>query len=223
MKFKFFLLIAIVSVAGMLAMSGCQRDDDEESWGESVRISRATGELAGHGYVDLGLPSGILWATCNVGANSSQEYGDYFAWGETTTKVNYDEAHYTYSGPLDNPTILSASNDAATANWGNGWRMPNIEEFEELLRYCTYRPATYRRINGFHFVGPNGNSIFLPAAGYRDKTDLRFADSTCGFWSSCLYYSKPRSAYNVYFYSDVSGGVQYSERYTGYSVRPVTE
>ena len=219
MKFKFFLFIAIVSVAGMLAMSGCNRDDDEESWGESVRISRATGELAGHEYVDLGLPSGILWATCNVGANSPQEYGDYYAWGETTTKVNYDEGHYTYSGPLDNPTILSASNDAATANWGNGWRMPNIEEFEELLRYCTYRPATYRRINGFHFIGPNGNSIFLPAAGYCDHNALEYCTSEGYYWSRTYYNREMVLHFEIYGcnISDYS----YYGRFAGRSVRPV--
>lgn len=219
MKFKFFLFIAIVSVVGMLAMSGCQRDDDEESWGESVRISRATGELAGHGYVDLGLPSGILWATCNVGANSSQEYGDYFAWGETTTKVNYDEAHYTYSGPLDNPTILSASNDAATANWGNGWRMPNIEEFEELLRYCTNRPATYRRINGFHFVGPNGNSIFLPAAGGCFKNERpQVNNSGGGYWSRTFY----NTAMSLGISNEYGCSLHYNYvLFDGRSVRPV--
>ena len=218
MKSRIFLFLAILSVVGMLAMSGCHRDDDEESWGGNVRISRATGELAGHGYVDLGLPSGTLWATCNVGADSPQEYGDYFAWGETESKGNYDKytykyykyyynysyfddehrhrltkycprydaEYYGYNNFYDDLTTLEPSDDAATVNWGNEWRMPTIEECQELFDNCVHKSATYRGIHGRHFTGPNGNSIFLPAAGGYDGYILDGENTGGGYWASTL-------------------------------------
>ena len=133
MKSRIFLLIAIVSVAGMLAISGCHREDDEESWGGNVRISRATGELAGHGYVDLGLPSGTLWATCNVGADSPQEYGDYFAWGETEAKGNYDK--YTYKYYKYDYNYYSYSDDTGPFR---------------LTKYCPRYEAEYDGYNNFY-------------------------------------------------------------------------
>mgnify|MGYP003450004048 CR=1 FL=1 len=253
MKSRIFLFLAIVSVAGMLAMSGCHREDDEESWGGNVRISRATGELAGHGYVDLGLPSGILWATCNVGADSPQEYGDYFAWGETEAKGNYDKYTYKYykydynyysysdeTGPFrltkycprydaeyygynnfyDDLTTLEPSDDAATVNWGNEWRMPTIEECQELFDNCVHKSATYRGIHGRHFTGPNGNSIFLPAAGYRDGYILDGENTGGGYWASTLSMNR---GMGVYFgFGSGSYDVTFSYfRENGFSVRPV--
>ena len=95
MKSRIFLFFTIVSVAGMLAMSGCHRDDDEQNGGND-RNNRTTGTLNGHDWVDFGLPSGTKWATCNVGANSPKEYGTKFAWGETTAKNNYEWSNYLY-------------------------------------------------------------------------------------------------------------------------------
>jgi hypothetical protein len=122
-------------------------------------------EINGHEYVDLGLPSGILWATCNVGASKPEEFGDYFAWGETITKSNYTSTNYNYSSA---PTTLPLDRDAANVNWGDDWRIPTEEEFTEL-KNNTWRLIQKNGISGFEITGSNGNSIFLPAAGYCDE------------------------------------------------------
>ena len=193
-----------------------------------------------HEYVDLGLPSGLLWATCNVGANSPEEYGDYFAWGETSPKSVYNwdtyaygyydnngflhltkyNTSYSYYGPVDNLTILQPGDDAATANYGG--RMPTKEEWQELRDNCTSVWTTQSGVNGRRFTGPNGNSLFLPAAGYRYGSSLSGAGS-CGFyWSSSLNTGYPDFARG---FSISSGNYNVSNDYRCYgnSVRPVRE
>ncbi|MBR4349909.1 MAG: hypothetical protein IKO34_03430 [Bacteroidales bacterium] len=244
MKSRIFLFFAIVSVAGMLAMSGCHRDDDEQN-GRNGRNGRTTGTLSGHDYVDLGLPSGTKWATCNVGANSPEEYGDYFAWGEIAPKDTYTMTNYRYGtydlagyvqlykyntydryGQVDNLTSLEASDDAAIANWGSGWRMPTKDEFKELETYCTRTWTTQNLVPGSLFTGPNGNSIFLPAAGRYDGSALAGLGSCGLYWSSLLsYYSREDSceAEDFIFTSNectTSNGIG-SMRWLGYSIRPV--
>jgi len=151
-----------------------------------------------HDYVDLGLPSGLLWATCNVSYNidaeTPEDYGDYFAWGETMPKMGYKVENYKYynQGQLtkytesDGLTTLLPEDDAATANWGNGWRMPTDEEWEELYNNTTSVWTTQNGVNGRLFTAPNGNSLFLPAAGYRSY----YSNDGEGFgyyWSSSLF------------------------------------
>ena len=170
-----------------------------------------------HAYVDLGLPSGLLWATCNVGADSPEDYGDYFAWGETQPKYTYTEANYTYS---DNPAILPSDHDAATANWGNGWRMPTKDEWEELLNNTTQTWTQQNGVNGRLFTATNGNSLFLPAAGYRYDNSLTNAGSYGYYWSSSLYTDSPYDAWLLYFGSGYYL-MGYGSRYYGLSVRPV--
>ena len=137
-------------------------------------------------YVDLGLPSGTLWATCNVGAVTAEAYGDYFAWGETRPKKYYswgtykwcnkaynkltkycDKTSYGDNGFADNLTTLESCDDAATANLGNGWRTPSSTEIQELIDNCRCGWRKLNRTIGPLFTGPNGNSIFLPAGGSR--------------------------------------------------------
>ena len=169
-------------------------------------------------YVDLGLPSGLLWATFNVGATAPEEYGNHYAWGEIETKDDYSvSSSLTYGMELGdisgNPQY-----DAAAANWGGEWRMPTKAEFDELLNNCTWEWTTQNEVNGYLVTGPNGNSIFLPAAGYRDGTSL-YGDGSYGYyWSSTPYGSN--NAYLLGFYS----GYHYTNwdyRYYGRSVRPV--
>ena len=183
-----------------------------------------------HEAVDLGLS--VKWATCNVGASSPEEYGDYFAWGETTTKSSYDEDNSTTYG-LSTSTLqsrgiigsdgnLTAAYDAATANWGGSWRMPTLDEMEELLNKCTWTWTTQNGVNGQLVTGPNGNSIFLPAAGYRDGTNFVDRGSRGYYWSATLYENDSNRAYDILF-NDGYHFWGYYGRYFGHGVRSVTE
>ena len=193
-----------------------------------------------HKFVDLGLPSGIKWATCNVGATKPEEDGDYFAWGETQPKDIYNWSTYKWCngsgstmtkyctsssyGTVDNKTTLELSDDAANANWGGDWRMPTIEEQEELLVECTWTWTTQNGVNGYKVTSPkNGNSIFLPLAGYREDS-LFYIWRNGRYWSSSLSTSFLLRAYNVTFYSNGLGNDVFGDdvlRYLGQSVRPV--
>lgn len=192
----------------------------------------------GHSYVDLGLSSGTLWATCNVGATSPEKYGSYLAWGETTPKTDYDWSTYKYCngtydtltkyctsssyGTVDNKTVLDPEDDAATANWGGAWRMPTMAELFELHYECTWAWTTRNGVKGYWVEGPNGNSIFLPAAGYRGYSGLYDADSGGHYWSSSLDSSYSVYAYYLYFYSSRVYW-EYKYREYGRSVRPVCQ
>ena len=193
-------------------------------------------ESKDHAYVDLGLPSGTLWATCNVGANSPEDYGDYFAWGETTTKSVYNFDTYQYgtnisltkycnygsngkNGFTDNLTTLQPMDDVATANWGSGWRMPTREEFEELYNNTTCTWTQRNGVNGRLFTASNGNSLFMPAAGHRHRGSLYLAGDSGFYWSSSLY-NKPTDAWCLYFHSGHYGR-RYDDRSYGRSVRAV--
>lgn len=184
-------------------------------------------------WVDLGLPSGTLWATCNVGANRPEEYGDYFAWGETEPKTDYSWYTYKYckgtddsltkyctnssNGTVDNKTELEPSDDAATANWGSNWQMPSKEQFEELFN-SSYTTTTWTLWGREITSKSNGNSIFLPAAGCPGGTSNGVGYIGC-YWSRSLY-TGSSDAYDLYF--DSSGiYTEYSNRCNGYSVRPV--
>ncbi|MGN0036289.1 MAG: hypothetical protein ACI36X_03610 [Bacteroidaceae bacterium] len=176
--------------------------------------------INGHDYVDLGLS--VKWATTNVGASSPSDYGYYFAWGETSTKSEYTEANSrTYKKRMGDiagdPTY-----DAARANWGSTWRLPTKAECEELVSQCTWTWTTQDGHNGYRVTGKNGNSIFLPAAGYRYGTLLYYVGENGFYWSSTPYESYTEYAYGLYFdssYHDVGGG----DRCGGRSVRPVSE
>lgn len=172
------------------------------------------------GYVDLGLPSGLKWATCNVGANKPEDYGDYFAWGEISTKTEYPEGISQTSGVQMGDISGNAVYDAATANWGTDWRMPTQTEMQELIEGCTWEWTTSNSVNGYRVTGTNGNSIFLPAAGRRDGSSLYSAGGYGYYWSSTPYYGNNDYAYYLYF-DDGDEYVRYNYRYYGHTVRPV--
>lgn len=176
------------------------------------------------GWVDLGLPSGLLWASSNVGAENPQDYGDYFAWGETKPKANYTESSYNcrdiYDGSNDWAKRLLPSDDAATANMGDGARMPTKEEWDELLNYCESEWTLYKGKRGKLFTGPNGSSLFLPAAGYRDGSELSSAGTGGYYWSASLYESRPYYAWSMHFNSG-NQNVDNGGRSCGQSVRAV--
>lgn len=179
-------------------------------WGE------LTGTSNDHVWIDLGLPSGTKWATCNMGATNPEDFGDYYAWGETTPKESYTESNYTYSS---NPTTLPSSADAATVNWGTSWRIPTDIEIHELLDNCTAEWTTINGVNGSLFIGPNGNSIFLPAAGHRSNNNHENANIRSSYWSSSINGYTPQ-AIILHFYSTFYGTTVIS-RYCGVPIRPV--
>lgn len=201
--------------------------------------------------VDLGLS--VKWASFNLGASAPEEYGDYFAWGETEPyyisqepliwkkgkEAGYDwasykwcmgdentmtkycsDSEYGYNGFTDTKTVLDPEDDAASVNLGGNWRMPTHDEWLELRSSCTWTWTTQNGVNGRQVTGPNGNSIFLPAAGEWLRTVLAPAGSAGNYWSSSLYSDRPNGAlYARFFSGNVFGNI--FNRYYGFSVRPV--
>ena len=224
-----------MALVAVCIMPSCEKDPKPGDIGNTV-----TGTLNGHDYVDLGLPSGTLWATCNLGAEKPEDYGNYYAWGETQPKDYYywstykycgDEGRttltkyccdsvYGYNGYTDNLTVLLPEDDAAKVNWGNGWRMPTKEELQELNNNTTSIWTTLSGVNGRLFTASNGNSLFLPAAGSRWANE--FDDAGChGFFlSSSLDMRNPSCAWYFGFNSNYHA-VDGRYRVGGYTVRPV--
>ena len=187
--------------------------------------------------VDLGLS--VLWATCNVGARSPEDFGDYFAWGEVTPKEYYDwntykhckgspstftkycnMSLYGYNGFTDTITVLVPEDDAATVNWGVNWRMPTEAELTELCEKCTWTWIALNGVDGYKVVGPNGNSIFLPAAGCMNYDEFVHINGAGYYWSSSLHPDN-YDAYDVFFSSIFVSHRAGSQRKLGYPVRPV--
>ena len=198
----------------------------------------------GYRYIDLGLPSGLKWANCNVGAESPADDGQYFAWGETAEKDDYTwetynlgTYYYTSAEPdygmtkynnTDGITTLEEGDDPATVTWGKKWRTPTFDEIKELLDNCSWNWGTKKNSGGAIVTGIyvtskiNGNNIFLPAAGYRSNTELLLVGTRGYYWSSSHLASYPVNAYYFSFdsnYHDWSNGY----RCYGYSVRAVTK
>lgn len=215
----------------------CYRDEIRRS-GLSVRPVRykTSGVLNGHEWIDLGLPSGTRWATCNVGASSLEEFGDYFAWGETETKEAYGDMNYKYCqgtnksftkycvssefGTVDNKTELEPEDDAATANWGDGWQMPSAEQQAELLdiNYTYSMWTTVNGVAGYRITSRvNGNSIFLPSAGVYTAFHLI---GFCSYLSRSLQ-EKYSLCYVLNFINNEKIKIEYQERSSGMCVRPV--
>lgn len=193
-------------------------------------------------FVDLGLPSGNKWATCNIGAGAPEERGNYYAWGETSNKTNYDLSTYAYceeannnnltkyctdpemgyNGFVDSLTWLEPSDDAATVNWGPNWRTPAVADYYELMSCCTFSDDTVNGVYGKRFTGTNGNSIFLPFAGtyYGDELDL-YPDDWSEYWTSNLDYSYPPHAWVFQWYPNYCQISNSRLREYGYPVRAI--
>lgn len=196
-----------------------------------------------HEWVDLDLPSGTLWATCNVGANSPEEYGDYFAWGEIEPKSDYSWNTYKYckgygsnckmtkyctsrydgyDNFIDYKKELESMDDAATTNWGDDWQMPNDEQFKELANnfYTTMVWTTQNDVEGYMITSnSNGMAIFLPAAGYYIGTNF-FDEKRYGYyWTRTLANVSDSGSHLIFHQGDLRMSSQM--RYIGYLVRPV--
>lgn len=189
--------------------------------------------------VDLGLPSGLKWASFNVGATVPEEYGDYYAWGEVATKSDFSRDTYEHfrieTGTdadgfdseehiwVDLGDISGTEYDVAHQKWGGSWRMPTQSEFQELKDYCTWKWGAKNTVYGYKVTGSNGNWIFLPAAGYRLNTSLYNDGSNGYYWSSTPDPYGPNSVSYLYFDSSYINPNDNNGRYGGQSVRPVTE
>lgn len=176
-----------------------------------------SGMMNGYGYVDLGLPSGTMWATCNVGASKPEEFGDYFAWGETSPKTIYSRENYAYKL---NPITLPLEQDAANVNMGGTWQMPTVNEIRELQDKCKWEWTKYKKSKGWMVTGPNGNSIFFPAAGYRFYNAHHGIDLLC-YSTKNIYFDKRFKEYNIGLTSSSYNEYQYVQRFSGQSIRAV--
>ncbi len=177
--------------------------------------TKTQGYINGHEYVDLGLS--VKWATCNIGASSPSDYGDYFAWGETTVKYGETE-EIDFYGDIGGVSLY----DAARAKWGKTWRMPTENELDELIEKCNWKWAKENDCYGYRITGTNGSSIFLPAAGYRPDEDTYSQGSNGHYWSSTPDGSNTNYAFYIHFGSE-DFFTDWGIRDSGRSIRPVSE
>ena len=190
---------------------------------EAKRLEELKTTINGHKFVDLGLPSGLKWAACNVGASSPEEYGDYYAWGEVKTKSEYTEENSkTYEKSI-NDFSGDPTYDVARKKWGSSWRMPTYDELNELLSGCKWQKTTQGGKNGYKVTGPNGNSIFLPAAGSREGASLD-SEGQPNYWCTkpSVRFDGTTFAYglDIFFYDLM---VRDCSRHIGRSIRPVSK
>lgn len=231
--------MAIAALMLMTAVVGCTKPDGPNNGGDNN-----DGTINGHAYVDLGLPSGTLWATCNVGATIPEEYGNYFAWGETLPKTNYDWSTYKYchyvdyivhkltkycnnnlfgnEGFTDDLVVLHPDDDAAKINWGDGWCIPTKEQWDELYQNTNTTWTKRNDVNGALFVASNGKSIFLPASGYYHGENNSSVGIFGYYWSGSLFIDNPTCGYSFNSQQYTSFGT-YGAYYRSYGmpVRPV--
>lgn len=210
MKKQLYFLPAFA--LGALLLASCKDDDDNDNSG--VRDL----DFNEHAYADLGLPSGLLWATCNIGAELSSDYGDYFAWAEVEPKESYGWETYGFSngaedaltkycydsdfganGFTDWKKEFDAADDAASVLWGGDWRTPTYAELRELYAYCTWTWSTQNKVNGYVVTGPSGISIFLPAAGCCSGEASQYEGIFGTYWTSSLARSYPCLACGLNF------------------------
>ncbi len=189
--------------------------------------------------IDLGLPSGTKWACCNVGADTPEAFGDYYSWGETEEKNTYSPVSYKYCTGIDTDgdgwydedvkyteeeqdfgDIISGTHDVALVKWGESWQIPTLQQFRELLDNCTSEWTLVNGVEGRCFIGPNGASVFLPAAGNRNGASRVLVGSSGNYWSSTWGTSDASRANELIFDSGYTN-THTTYRYNGRSVRPV--
>lgn len=240
---KYLLIIFLLLFSLLLGIyMDLNNSVDEPIIDEAINDKEAcliSGRNNGHGYVDLGLS--VKWSTCNVGASMPEGYGNYFAWGETSPKNLYFRENYKYmkgssytitkyctdseDGMIDLKSALELSDDVARVIWGGSWRIPTDEELNELRNTlnCTWTWTSKNGVKGYKVTSKiNGNSIFLPAAGYRAQGTIASVGSSGHYWSSSLNTVNSYEAINMRFYEGVvEWGI--NSRYYGFPVRAVCE
>ena len=223
-KFALFFAFLLLGTSGAFAQSS-KYDVNDDGDVNITDVIELVNIILGkqHEAVDLGLPSGTKWASCNVGATKPEEYGGYYAWGETEEKMVYDESTYKYyhDGEYVNigSNISGTECDVAHVKWGGNWCMPTKDDMKELLDNCTSEWMTFNGVNGRKFTSKiNGNSIFLPAACGRG---INLGDAWGGSWSSTLDGSFPDCAERLGFNSTFAFSDNSLSRYYGLTVRPV--
>ena len=248
MKKNSLLFVFIVIMMGLVSSCGGDDADDPKTFvdnngnnsGSGIVNStkpNTTGKIDGHDYVDLGLS--VKWATCNIGANNPEETGYYFAWGDANERTSFEYSSYAYYYPhFSNgeyylyknigKNISGTQYDIARNKWSYSWRMPTMDEFDELVDKCTSKWMSYKGVNGRLFTGPNGNSLFLPAVGGYNDNDLEYFGRWGEYWSSyCGTYLDEKEQGRAYFFefsSDDTSMLGWGSisRSLGKSVRPVT-
>lgn len=225
-------IAAIILSTTILFAVGCRLMKKDKTI-EVVKVS--------HESVDLGLPSGTLWATCNIGAENPEDYGNHFAWGETIPNTTCDwewgtykycngvrvqltkycdKSDYGYNGFTDTLTTLQPMDDAATANWGSDWCMPTKAQWRELIDNTTNMWTTHNGVNGLLLTASNGNYLFLPAAGSLWDDEINYGGSRGYYWSGSLLAGSPDYAWGFDFKADQSI-IDETTRNAGFSVRAV--
>ena len=236
-KFFYLLMFAISSTLTIPSYSANREICDNNN---PINVDNTNDNIDnGHRFVDLALPSGTKWADCNIGASSPTEYGNYYAWGEKTKKSDYVGSTYKYgnahnkltkyctrpsyglNGFTDNKTELILFDDVARQSWGGSWRIPSKEQFDELIDYTKHMWTSINGVKGILFTGRNGNSIFLPAAGYRSDTSLYDAGCIGNYWSRTINEGYPGHAYYLHFSSNNAYVNYLLLRFDGRPIRPV--
>ena len=214
------LLLLLPVFVGIGAWQYLEFIDEGTSVGKAPAAQDEQQGISTDQKVDLGLS--VYWAGWNVGASSPEGYGDYYAWGETNAKSSYTEDNSSTYGKSMGSIAGNSTYDVASVEWGGNWRMPTKDEFKELIDRCTCTWTTYEGVNGYKVTGPNGNSIFLPAAGCRLGTSLDSKRWSGYYWSATPDERDTDSAYDLGF---IEGGhaIGLLNRSYGFSVRPVSD
>lgn len=236
---KFFSYFVVSAIALFTACTPTNTPDDPtnpENPNDTI-ASGDTGQTDAGKMVAVDLGLSVKWAICNVGAKRPEEFGDYFAWGETKPKSTYDWSTYKWCsgsynqltkyctsseyGIIDNKTNLEPSDDAATVNWGGKWRMPTIAEYEELHTKCLWVWSTQNGVQGYVITGLNKNSIFLPAAGYIENNKGYGINDIGCYLSNSIRINESPCPHDFCFHSEQIGWTDGFGRQFGYSIRPV--
>ena len=192
------------------------------AYGEEISFTTLDdGFINGYEYVDLGLPSGVKWATLNVGATAPTERGSIFAWGELEAKAEYLESNCTTYG-LNFDISGNPEYDAARAQWGGTWRMPTREEYDELFNNCTWEWEVQNGVGGKKVTGPNGNYIFMPITGYQYGAS-HYMEDFGYYWTSTPVDSYDNLSFDFFFDMEYNLSIGWDDRCYGQPIRPVTD